>query len=45
MIFTHHIQGINFSLVYRIAACIGLLAAQLLRISVLRYYHFNIAGA
>jgi len=42
MRFTHRIQAINFSLVYRVEAGMGVLAAQRLRTSVLRYYCINI---
>jgi len=41
MRFIHHIQAINFSLIYRVAARIDVLAAQRLRTSVLRYYCVN----
>jgi len=34
MRFTHHIQAIKFSLVYRVAARIGVLVAEWLRTSV-----------
>jgi len=36
MHFTHHIQAVKFSVVYRCAASTGVLAAERLRNSVLR---------
>jgi len=41
--FTHHVQDINFSLVYCVEARIGVPAAKRLKTFMLRYYCFNIA--